>query len=55
MREKREEKEDRNKSPPASTDRLPIASPFRGKSLDIRRDERPEEKNEEPAVQQPPR
>jgi hypothetical protein len=61
MREKRDEKDsdkDRNKSPPASTDRLPMSMQFRGKSVDLRREELPERIREDavPEIpQQPPR
>ncbi|CZT02434.1 related to Rho GTPase activating protein [Rhynchosporium graminicola] len=60
MREKREEnkekeaEKERNKSPPASTDRIPSAFPPRGKSIDIRRPDNPERPFEEPARSQVP-
>lgn len=57
MREKREEKDvekDRQKSPPASMERLPIGGPLRGKSVDLRRDSVPEQKQEEPTAPQAP-
>jgi hypothetical protein len=56
MREKREEKEakeERNKSPPASADRLGSSIPTRGKSIDVKREEHPERIAEEPALPQP--
>lgn len=56
MREKREEKEakeERNKSPPASTERFGSSIPTRGKSVDIKREEHPEQITEEPALPQP--
>lgn len=57
MREKREEKDekDRTKSPPASTDRLPMNVPLRGRSIDIRREEQPERIKAEAIPEQPPR
>ena len=53
MREKRgekEAKEDRNKSPPASADRLASSMTPRGKSMDIKREEHPERIVEEPPL-----
>ncbi|KAH9224400.1 hypothetical protein DL95DRAFT_281843 [Leptodontidium sp. 2 PMI_412] len=60
MREKRDEikekeaEKERNKSPPASTDRIASAFSSRGKSVDIRRPENPERPLEEPATPQVP-
>jgi hypothetical protein len=56
MREKREEKDaekDRTKSPPASADRFPMVAAFRGRSMDLRREEQPQTPREEPLPQQP--
>ena len=58
MREKREENRDkgaekeRNKSPPASTERLGTLLPARGKSLDVMREENPEGTVEEKVTSQ---
>jgi hypothetical protein len=48
MREKKDEKE-RNKSPPASQERMSMILPGRGKSIDV-----PREQNPEKLVEQPP-
>lgn len=58
MREKREENrekeagKERNKSPPASADRLASLLPTRGKSIDMKREENPEGTVEEKATSQ---
>jgi hypothetical protein len=58
MREKREEskekgaEKERNKSPPASTERLGSFIPNRGKSIDVKREENPEGNVEEKALSQ---
>lgn len=58
MREKREEnkekgaEKERNKSPPASTERLGSFIPTRGKSIDVKREENPEGTVEEKAISQ---
>jgi hypothetical protein len=56
MREKREEKEaekERTKSPPASTDRIAQALPTRGKSMEMKREDKPASVSEkEPPVPQ---
>jgi len=58
MREKREEnkekgtEKERNKSPPASTERLGSILPARGKSMDVKRDENPEGVIEEKSTSQ---
>jgi hypothetical protein len=55
MREKREESKDkeaekeRNKSPPASSERLSMIGAVRGKSMDIKREELPQRIAEEPS------
>jgi hypothetical protein len=58
MREKREEnrekgtEKERNKSPPASTERLGSLIPTRGKSMDVKREENPEGTVEEKVASQ---
>jgi hypothetical protein len=58
MREKREEnrekgtEKERNKSPPASTERLTSLIPTRGKSMDVKREENPEGTVEEKVASQ---
>jgi hypothetical protein len=58
MREKREEnrekeaEKERNKSPPASADRLASLLPTRGKSMDVKREENAEGTVEEKAASQ---
>ncbi|KAE9366094.1 RhoGAP-domain-containing protein [Stipitochalara longipes BDJ] len=58
MREKREEnrekgtEKERNKSPPASTERLGSLLPTRGKSMDVKREENPEGAIEEKTTSQ---
>ena len=53
MRERREEREkERNKSPPASTERLGSFIPNRGKSIEVKREENPEGTVEEKAISQ---
>ena len=58
MREKRDEnkekgaEKERNKSPPASTERLASFIPTRGKSIDVKREENPEGTVEDKAISQ---
>jgi hypothetical protein len=51
MREKKDEKE-RNKSPPASQERMSMILPGRGKSIDVSRGENPEKAAEQPPLPQ---
>jgi hypothetical protein len=47
-REDKEAEKDRNKSPPASTDRAGLPMPVRGKSMEVKRDDRTEEPAQHP-------